>query len=130
MKTGVALRRTAAALALLIGMLAAAAAQSSLAVQRFDLFCPKSKLPGLQRRLSQDSVTIIDIESSATAAIVRVSMARRSFRRIFHAVLGTSHVTSSASDGYYDQVYLEDYTIPARYRGLITAIRLPDPQIE
>ena len=46
------------------------------------------------------------------------------------AVIKTSRVAGSATNGFYNQVYLEDYAIPARYRGLITAIRLPDPQLE
>jgi hypothetical protein len=119
-----------ATLLLSLVLLSVVAAQTKSTALRCDLVCQKGSLPRLQRRLARDTIAVLDIDSSSTTAVLRVSMADKRFRRIFHPVLKTSRMARSAQNGFYYQTYLEDYTIPARYRGLIREIRLPDPQLE
>ncbi|HTY07675.1 MAG TPA: hypothetical protein VMF29_00790 [Candidatus Edwardsbacteria bacterium] len=101
------------------------------AMVRLDLLCPRTSLPRLALQLERDAITLVDIDSSSAGpAIVRVSLSPRRFRALFSPVLVTRSVARSADHGFYDQQHLERYVIPARYRGLIAGIRLPDPQIE
>jgi hypothetical protein len=90
-----------------------------------------SKNKILSTLLGQDKIRTLGTETDfENFKQLRIELSESEFRKVFSGSMKYKLVEKSSGPGQYCHRYIQNYTIPTRYKKYIRTMKIPDPQLE